>query len=84
MMRTELTKALVAARELDKAARRGALSPADAATLLALRSRQSGLHRALAAGTAALRAVRATAAPSDEVTAPGAVGLPPTVQVERG
>ena len=84
MMRIELTKALVAARDLDKAARRSALSPADAALLLALRSRQSGLHRALAAGTAALRAVRATAEPSETAAELGALDIPATGHIERG
>ena len=66
-LRFELTKALVAARDLDKAARRGSLTPYDAARLLSLRSRQSDLHTELAAGTAALRLVRAMSdAPADE------------------
>ena len=64
MLRFELTEALVAARDLDKAARRGTLSAADAAHLLSLRSRQSRLHRDLAAATAALRALRGT--PADD------------------
>src|SRR5688500_7001033 len=53
------TKALVAARGLDKAARRRSLTPYHAARLLSLRARQSDLHTELAAGTAALRLVRA-------------------------
>jgi hypothetical protein len=66
-LRLELTKTLVAARDLDKAARRRALTPYDAARLLSLRSRQSDLHTDIAAGTAALRLVRATSgAPADQ------------------
>ena len=72
-LRAELTGVLGEIRLLEQKARSTALGAEEAAGLKALRSRESGLHSAMASGAVALRGLREEAA-SEMSAVPAAAG----------